>query len=289
MQSLLAVRGGNVQRDIHDEFVDSGDNPSEWYDHTELALRRVIEFLKEQGVPHLLLMPNTLPIPVLAAFFHVHPDPSPWIRRLLARWLWRGWIHGFGTESGQTPIMRRAISTINPKKLEPERVPEAHLAIEKLLEHVSEAPAPVIKVSPIRTDKAVGRIVLLALASLHPMKQDGEVLDLAAAFDADGPKAVTDLVRGHRTKAAARGFWPRGDRRPNGHEDEKVLRSHAISVTAAEALSSGNIERFLDIREDEISRLVQGYVIGRVDAGGSVRPSISDLIVLDPDDDLERT
>jgi hypothetical protein len=51
-----------------------------------------------------LLMPNTLPIRVLAAFFHLRPTPDPWILRLLGRWLWRGWVHGFGKEGGQTPF-----------------------------------------------------------------------------------------------------------------------------------------------------------------------------------------
>ena len=130
VQSLLALRGGDVQRDIRNEF-DSGD-PGDWFDRTESALAASIGFLRDNGVPHLLLMPNTLPFPVLAAFFHLHPDPDPWNKRLLARWLWRGWVHDFGREGGQTPVLRRAIRAINPDFAEPENAPQDTEAVRSL-------------------------------------------------------------------------------------------------------------------------------------------------------------
>ena len=91
VQSLLAMRGGNVQRDLHEEFSE-GDDPSDWYDRTEEALAKTINFIRSEGIPHISLMPYTFPIPVLAAFFYLHPEPGPWILRLLGRWLWRSWI-----------------------------------------------------------------------------------------------------------------------------------------------------------------------------------------------------
>lgn len=69
VQSLLAVRGGDVQRDIRSEFS-GGEDPIDWFDWTEQALARSIKFLRSEGVQHQLLVPNSLPIPVLAAFFH---------------------------------------------------------------------------------------------------------------------------------------------------------------------------------------------------------------------------
>jgi hypothetical protein len=68
LQSLLAIRGGNVQRDVHSEFARDED-VSDWYEQTERAIESAIDFLRRQGVPHLLLVPSTLPLPVLAAFF----------------------------------------------------------------------------------------------------------------------------------------------------------------------------------------------------------------------------
>jgi Protein of unknown function DUF262 len=124
VQSVLAVRGGDVQRDIHGEFA-SNEDPADWYDQTEQALIRSISFLRSQGVEHALLLPNTLPLPVLAAFFHLHPTLDPWILRLLARWLWRGWVHGFGREGGQTPTLRRAVRSVNPEHRKPERRPRS--------------------------------------------------------------------------------------------------------------------------------------------------------------------
>lgn len=75
VQSLLAVRGGDVQRGIRREFGPDEDLP-DWYDRTEQALRKSIEFLRAEGVPHVLTMPHTIPIPVLAAFFTFIRSPN---------------------------------------------------------------------------------------------------------------------------------------------------------------------------------------------------------------------
>jgi hypothetical protein len=84
VQSLLAIRGGNISRDLHTEFS-NGEDLADWYDRTEDALTRVIEFLKNQGVPHIQLVPSTFPIPVLAAYLYLHQDLSPWYEQLLSR------------------------------------------------------------------------------------------------------------------------------------------------------------------------------------------------------------
>ena len=54
VQSLLALRGGNFQRDLHEEFSE-GDDPSSWYDLTEQALTKAINFIRSEGVPHISL------------------------------------------------------------------------------------------------------------------------------------------------------------------------------------------------------------------------------------------
>jgi len=284
LQSLLAVRGGNVQRDIHDEF-EPVEDPAEWFDVTESALRRAIEFLQGQGITHLLLMPNTLPIPVLAAFFHVHPSPNAWIRRLLARWLWRGWVNGFGTESGQTPIMRRAISTINPRRLHQDQAPDAYDALKRLLQHVSDHVPTEMKISPLRSDKATGRVVQLALADQVPRNLSGEKIDIVDLFNSSGAAALTELVRGHRSLAGARAFWPSSSPLPTGDEDPRILRSHVISAEVATALQARKIPRFLEVREEDVRQLVTRFVTARIEAGAPTRPPLENLIVADPDDD----
>lgn len=281
VQSLLAIRGGDVARDLHDEFAPNEDRDV-WFDDTERALVRVLGFLRRQGVPHLQLVPSTFPVPVLAAFFHLHPEPDSWNERLLARWLWRGWVHGYG-RSGQTPALRQAVRAVHPTKGAPERAPSEHDAVRALLSGVQDDPPTAVDVAT-RTDTASGRLVLLALANLRPRAADGEPIDLAAELNRHGVEAVTELVRGHRSDLGARGFWPKGAPPPTGHESASVLESHAIDPAAADALRRGDVNGVLEARRRHLSAIVREFLSSRVEAGAIVRPPLGQLFV--PDDEL---
>lgn len=283
VQCLLALRGGDVARDLHDEF-DSNEDRDVWFDDTERALMRVIGFLRRQDVPHLQLVPSTFPIPVLAAYFHLHPDPEPWNERLLARWLWRGWVHGYG-RSGQTPALRQAVRAVNPVKGDTTAVPSEHDAVASLLAGVSDEPVPSINLAT-RTDTAAGRLVLLALAHLEPRFPDGEPIDLKDLLDREGVETITEVVRGPRSDLAARGFWPIADGLPTGGEALEVLESHAISAKAAQALRSGDSEAFLQERRRELTGLTSRFLSSRLEPKALVRPPLEQLFV--PDDEVSR-
>ncbi|WP_045878008.1 DUF262 domain-containing protein [Pseudofrankia sp. DC12] len=276
VQSLLGIRGGNIQRDLHDEFG-ADENVASWYDQTEQALAKAISFLRAEGVDHLLLVPHTLPIPVLATFFHLHPDPQPWTLRLLARWLWRGWVHDFGQGGGQTPILRRAINSINPQKLAGQ-VPDEYSAARSLLGCSTDGPAPDLPLNNFNPNHARSRLVMLALASLHPRTSDGILVDLAEEVEAHGSGAITPIVRGYRSRAAARAFWPSGSARMALTSDPRVLASHAIDEAAITALRAGQVERFVVRREELIKNILSGFLDSRIEPGGLVRPPLADLI-----------
>lgn len=60
-------------------------------DRTEAALQRTIGFFVDAvGIPHLDLLPFTLPLILLARFFHLYPAVEPRSELLLVRWVWRG-------------------------------------------------------------------------------------------------------------------------------------------------------------------------------------------------------
>lgn len=277
VQSMLALRGGDVQRDIRSEFGENED-PADWFYQTEQALSRSIEFLKSEGVWHLLLVPNTLPIPVLAVFFHIHPDPEPWILRLLVRWLWRGWVHGFGrTEGGQTPTLRRAIRAVNPKFRNPDNAPTEFEAVKSLLEFTPDLPAPQLPLDNFRTNFANTRLIMLALASLKPRHPDGTTIDIAEQLELHGIAAITAFVRGHRTHVAARGFWPI-DAEPAGNvRDVAVLESHALQADAVHALRTGEVSEFLKKRGEYIEKLTTDFLDNRLEQGSVLRPSLKNL------------
>lgn len=284
VQSLLAMRGGDVQRDIRAEFR-TDERPAEWFDRTEIALTRAIEFLREEGIPHQLLMPNTLPLPVLATFFHLHPEPEPWNRRLLARWLWRGWVHGFGREGGQTPVLRRAIRSVHPDLHDPSAAPSEYEAIKALLEFTPDRDAPDLLMDKFNTKNANPRLILLALASLRPLDEQGSVIDLADQFERYGTDAVTQFVPGSRAHAAARGFWPVDSRPITEVDREDVLESHLIDHGARHALMNGQFENFASRRHSALKDLVHDFLDSRLEPGKRIRPPLRQVGVEDISED----
>jgi hypothetical protein len=280
VQSLLALRGGNVLRDFHDEFS-FNDDPYDWYDRTERALSQAIKFVRSEGIPHMSLMPYTLALPVLAAFFYLHQEPQPWVLRLLARWLWRILIHG---GIGQTSNLRRAVTAVNPRRLSVHDAPSEYEAVKTLLEYTPDRPPPMIPLDGFRTDAALGRLILLALASLRPLWPDGTEIDLAAEFEKHGLSTVTELIRGHRSNAATRALWPVEAPRLTGAEDPDVLRSHAIDADAADCYRRGDIAGFIRHRAAFLASLMADFVENHVEHGAPIRPPLDDLIVADLDD-----
>jgi Protein of unknown function DUF262 len=279
VQSLLAVRGGNVGRDLHGEFA-SNEDPVEWFDLTTHALSRAIRFLKRLGVPHLELVPSALPIPVLAAFFHVHPQPDPQNERLLARWVWRGRAHGYG-RAGQTPALRRAVQAINPVKLMSAEAPTEFEAVKGLLETVPDA-VPPTKLTAFNASSAAGRLAMLALADLAPRRPGGDLLDLPEVFAQSGSTVIAILAGSRGSDLGARGLWHPQDPRPSGDEDPDVLATHAIDRDAALALKSRDIDAFVARRGDVVKSLVDGFLRRKLEPGLKAIPPLQEFWVPDP-------
>jgi hypothetical protein len=282
VQTLLALRGGNIQRDLHDEFAATED-VSEWYEKTELALGMAIDFLKAEGVPHVQAMPSTLPIPVIATFFHLHPTPEPYIRRLLSRWLWRGWVHGFG-QQGQTPALRQAAFVVNPRKNAPDQCPDEFTTVKGLLKLVSDDQPSEIVGSSFTTRNARGKLIMLAMAALKPRQPDGTAIDLSAAIERSGLDIFRSLFpQGKRNSVGNRGYWPVDGRKIAGDEAPKVLVSHAIDARLAKLLRVNDIEQFVSARERAIENYTREFVTGRVEPKAIIRRPLSSLLVPDED------
>jgi hypothetical protein len=282
VQSLLAMRGGDVQRDIHDEFSDDED-PADWYEQTERALDHSIQFLQSEGVVHQLLLPSSFPLPVLAAFFHLHPEPEPAVEKLLSRWLWRGWIYGFGREGGQTPSLRRAVRSINPRKRLPHLAPDEFTAVRSLLDHVRDEELSSLGLTTFRTDNAKARLVLITLASLNPLDPTGEPIDVPGALRDYGVDAIGDLVPRQRSNVGARGFWLPHWPPLSGNESEAVLLSHAIPQGVAARLKSGDLAAFMAERSRYVEQLTLDKINGKLAAGMRPQPPLSSLLVPDPE------
>lgn len=284
VQSLLAMRGGDVQRDLHDEFTDE-EEVADWYEQTERALDRSIRFLKSVGVAHQLLMPSSFPLPVLATFFHLHPDPDPATLRLLERWLWRGWVHGFGREGGQTPSLRRAIRSINPTKGNRDDAPEEFSAVRVLLDHVRDNRVDELELKTFRTDNARARLALLAIASLRPLTPQGAPLDVAGLLREHGVDGIGMLVPGDRSQLGSRSFWLSEWGTAADVEDD-VLVSHGASSETIGSLRRGDFDGFVEGRLEDVHQLTVDFLNSRLATGMRTLPPVSSLLVPDPEDEL---
>lgn len=283
VQSVLAVRGGDIQRDLHDEFRPGEQEARErWFDDTERALGRVIDVLRNEGIPHLLLVPSPLPVPVLAAIEHLHPSPDQWTRRLISRWLWRGWVHGFG-RSGQTPALRKAVRLVNPAKEDPGAAPPLSEAVQHLLDLVPDDAPPRIVDEPFRTNTSHTRLALVALASLVPLDANGTPLDLSARLDEQGYDAINQVVLGNRSDLANRTFWP-GPVDLVAVQDPEILGTHAITPDAALALRRGDHIGFLRERRATLNDLTDQFLRRKLELGALTRPPLTELVV---DDEFE--
>jgi hypothetical protein len=284
VQSLLALRGGDVQRDIRTEFLPA-ERLADWYDATADALKHAIGFLRDEGVLHQLLMPTTLPLPVLAAFFHLHPNPEPHNKRLLARWLWRGWVHGFGREGGQTPVLRRAIRSVNPGFREPEAAPSEYAAVHALLDFAQDRPVPELDLDRFNTKNASARLILLAMASLRPLDRSGSRIDIARQLESYGSEAVTQLAPGRRSKAGARSFWPADSTPITEVDDARVLATHLMDEESQHLLRDLAFDEFVIARTRALDDLVRRFLDSRLEPGVRPRPPLNQIASGDLDGD----
>ncbi|MDQ1294029.1 MAG: hypothetical protein QG608_1912 [Actinomycetota bacterium] len=322
LRAVLARRGPDVGREIRIEFAPErrvrGDFPDESRDEAyangEIALRRAVQFLREEvGVPHFSFLPYRYLLVVLTRFLAHHPDPSPRNRELLRRWFWRSALQGPTIFKGNvTGAMRIFGSQIQPS--------HESRSVQGLLKHIEDRSSgngpsyDLPGLRRLRTHEASSRIVLSALWSLGPRSiPDGEpsgTSALASALQGRGTAAdiVTDVVprrlvpSDKRLSAANRIIHVPTDGDSYGDVREAlgalrskdsrlrhaVLVSHALSEETLGLLSAGDHDAFLRSRERIVNRVVEGFLHRMMAVGFEDTPPLADLTLdEDLDDDLD--
>ncbi|WP_432928543.1 DUF262 domain-containing protein [Microbispora sp. CA-135349] len=159
MQSVLAIRGGRVDRDFRGEFRDDEDR-HEAFKRTEHTLGIVVDFLREEAaIPHVRVLPYMLFLPVLARFVALFGPPGGRAAELLRRWIWRGSVLGVAPQ-GNTVALRK-----NGLAVGEDPVASADRLLRLL---PSGTPSWRPDLSAIRLNQAQAKVNLLGMLSRRP-------------------------------------------------------------------------------------------------------------------------
>lgn len=170
MKMVLARRGPDVMREIHNEFssVAKGrdafaaqESPAAAYAATSDAAVAAIEFLQRSaGVPHRAFLPYEHLLVTLTRFFAHHPHPSVRHRRLLTRFFWRAAVAGPSLNGGDLTGLGRLLN----------RTVEVDDELASVIGLVSVAGSRsgYPSVDPFRTNSAATKALLCALWDLGP-------------------------------------------------------------------------------------------------------------------------
>ena len=111
LKCLLATRGADVTRDIHNEFNDEESRKTA-YEKAETAVLRAILFLQEDcQIPQVAFLPYKYLLIVITRFFHFFPEVDEANKKTLTQWFWRAAVVGPGKGS-VTGEMRRQCSLV---------------------------------------------------------------------------------------------------------------------------------------------------------------------------------
>lgn len=274
MQSVMAVRGGKVDRDFRQEFKDDADRQAA-FAKTEQALRLTVDFLRtDAGTPHLRLLPYALFVPVLTRFVALFGRPEGRAAELLRRWIWRGAVVGVAPQGNTVALRRNAMAVTD------DPVAAANRLLD-LLPPGGERWQP--DLTQIGLNRAQAKINILGLLSARPVlltdDQDSDGNHHAQGSRIDQPAMLRDLLDSGTSpllpilpdripsvpnrRLANRLLHPpteaSGRALLTGEHDMSALRSHCVDEKCLELLE-GSYERFLRRRAAIVRRTIANHV-----------------------------
>ncbi len=251
-KAAKALVSDDVTRtDSHPDVPDTGA----WMARTESALEDALRFIRECGVPHTRLLPFVpTPTVTLARFFARHQHPSARTRRLLRRWLWRGFFSDGLASDAKT--FRRAVVAVGD---------DEDASVQALLAQVSSRSSYTL---PAEFDarNSAARLAVLALSTRDPWPPRSGTSQLVLGEEHDAPGDVFDWLQlhgadtfstlpgPHENTAAARFLTPgvsparlRDSLVAWAQEDleHPALYSHLVTREGARALLQGDEERLV--------------------------------------------
>ncbi len=288
LSCVMAFKGLDVTRNLTEHYRRDPEVFTEAVQTALPAIRGVLSFFRRHAeIPHLRLLPRSIPLVVLTRFFALYPEPKARTLELLTRWTWRTLLST--TFFDERTFLRHGVDAIEDGDEEG--------SVQTLLSLIPKDHRADYKV-PARFDAraADSRLAMLGLTSLHPLTiTDGAPVDVAALIEEHGVAAFRRILPTQDrlgSSPANRILLPgSGSARKeiHGHYWVKIiiaaaeeqesnfadLRSHGLTTEAVEAIEKRDIDRLVSERtrtiEDAVNRLSERLAAWyRTD-----RPSIS--------------
>jgi hypothetical protein len=280
LSCLAASRGMDVTRNLSEHYRKDPKVLAGAVQEALPAIRSVLSFLKRQAeIPHLRLLPRSIPLVILTRFFALYPDSKVRTLTLLTRWTWRTLLSlGFYDER---TFLRHGIAAIEEG--------DEERSAQELLALVPRERRTVYAL-PQRFDAraAESRIALIGMASLNPLSlSDGTPIDIVGLIEQRDVAAFRRILPGEDGRGPENRVLLPGtgsarheliDHVRRAGNESAALRSHAISPTAAEALLMGDASSFLLERKRKVEEAVERLGERLAAWSRTDRPSISYLL-----------
>jgi hypothetical protein len=278
---LLASRGPDAAGSVPDPYGREPEVRKETVAPALPAIRRAISFLRTGAeIPHLRLLPRSLPMVVLTRFFARFPEPGTRTRELLTRWTWRTLL-GVASSDERT-VLRHAVAAIAEGGEEE--------SVQRLLDLAPRERAGFVLPERFDARAADSRIALVAMASLRPRALDDgteiDVRDLVEEHDAGALRRIVPDDGSPGQSPANRillfGVGPAQEELVDVIErdgvETPVLCSHAISAHAAEALARRDTASFVALRKAALEEAVEQLGRRLAAWGWNDRPTVQYLL-----------
>ncbi len=261
---LRALKALNGKDPLEDAPADDGAAATS----LERGAAEAVAFLKGVGIPVIELLPYSLVMGVLVAFFGAHPTVVARNRQLLAYWFWRA-TFGFQM-GGDFSAIRRLYKLAT--------IADESTAVQALLGDAREFRFPTFEPMPTLRS-AEGKALALSLLHSKPRHLvTGEPLRVEDLLWAQRPKPMTlfrQLPLGSHLGLATAIFHPPIPRRELLHAldsaTSEALRSHQLPAPFRD--DAGYIVK----RSEELESRFQDFVHDKGGSTASLRPPLSAL------------
>jgi hypothetical protein len=187
LSAIIAFKGLDATRSISDHYRRDPDILRDAVSEALPALGQVLIFLKTHAeIPHLRLLPRSLPLFVLTKFFGLYPEPNSRTINLLVRWVWRTLL---GVKSiDERTLLRHSLDAIEGN--EPEKTMQ--ILLGEVPRSKGSSFALPRKFDARATDS---RIILVCLSSLRPLNPENEkTIDIADLIEEHDLNAFRKII-----------------------------------------------------------------------------------------------